>query len=234
MENKQKLNQALLELQKKVTRVKKTGDNPHFKSKYTPLDEIVLAVRPHMTGLGLILQQHTDVVTVDGKPILELTTRVIHVESGECTGTSVRWPIVDSNPQKLGSLITYLRRYSLEPLLGIVASDDDDGNDAAEVAAKTSAPAKAQAKPAKAQAKPDPLIVDDVAYHYFYDISEVMDSPKGGKALDYITDIAMRGVHVIRKADVVLSAEELKKFAPYEVTADWVANESGILLENLS
>jgi hypothetical protein len=36
-----------------------------------------------------------------------------------------------TNPQKAGSAITYLRRYSLTAILGVFSEDDDDGNVAA-------------------------------------------------------------------------------------------------------
>jgi hypothetical protein len=41
-------------------------------------------------------------------------------------------PTVPQNVQQLGSLLTYLRRYTLVAMLGIAAGEDDDGQHASE------------------------------------------------------------------------------------------------------
>jgi hypothetical protein len=40
-------------------------------------------------------------------------------------------PFLKADPQAVGSAITYARRYALAAIVGIVADDDDDGNQAA-------------------------------------------------------------------------------------------------------
>ena len=62
-----------------------------------------------------------------------LTTTLFHVESGETLTGTMTIPqaikLGSQNPyQVLGSGITYLRRYSLESMLGIVSSKDTDAN----------------------------------------------------------------------------------------------------------
>ena len=56
-----------------------------------------------------------------------LITKLIH-EGGETIQSKIAIP-AQADPQKLGSLITYLKRYSLQAMLGI-ATEDDDGNSA--------------------------------------------------------------------------------------------------------
>jgi hypothetical protein len=66
------------------------------------------------------------------QPIYEgcLITRIIDIESEkEIFSSSLELPKLN-DPQKVGSAITYFRRYTLQSLLGINAHDDD-GNRAA-------------------------------------------------------------------------------------------------------
>ena len=51
MENK------LIEFQKKVTAIKKDGKNPHFKSNYATLSQILSEVKPLLSEIGLVLLQ---------------------------------------------------------------------------------------------------------------------------------------------------------------------------------
>jgi len=81
------------------------------------------------------------VTTEQGRVCVE--TRILH-KSGEwlCSTASAS---ADANIQRMGGAITYLRRYTLTAMLGIVGDDDDDGESA-----------KATAKPAKASARTIP------------------------------------------------------------------------------
>jgi hypothetical protein len=58
-----------------------------------------------------------------------------------------------SAPKRLGSWITYLRRYSVQSLLGIAAEEDDDG-DAAQTTHSAPAPARPVPRPAAAPKAP--------------------------------------------------------------------------------
>jgi hypothetical protein len=65
--------------------------------------------------------------------MMVLRTLLVH-SSGEWLGTD--WPVgayARLTPQQLGSALTYARRYSLFPLVGIAGQDeDDDGERASE------------------------------------------------------------------------------------------------------
>jgi len=63
------------------------------------------------------------------QPIIDgnVCTHIIDSENGECLVSSfISLPDI-KDPQKLGSCITYFRRYTLKSLLAI-AEGDDDGN----------------------------------------------------------------------------------------------------------
>lgn len=132
---------ALAKVQASIGALKKSATNPHFRSKYIPLEEIVAASDPLFEEHGLLFYTYPtylndrDTVT----PALGYTLR--HLESGDVTGDIMPLVLDKQNSQGVGSAITYARRYILTSLLNIIADVDDDGNAA-------SAPPKAAAKPA--------------------------------------------------------------------------------------
>lgn len=91
--------------------------------KYAPLDEVLDKVRPVLNKYGLALIQ-TPVSNADG--CIGVETRLIH-ESGEWIEESYMYKPAKLDPQVIGSIITYLRRYSVMALLEI-APEDDDGH----------------------------------------------------------------------------------------------------------
>ena len=66
------------------------------------------------------------------QPIKEgkVQTVIQDIESGEFEYSELKLPEL-TDPQKLGSAITYYRRYTLQSLLGLQA-EDDDGNKASQ------------------------------------------------------------------------------------------------------
>jgi len=129
METKTTLSSALAELQKYPINAKKTGTNPHFKSDYATLEDCWEACRKPLADAGLVVTQEMG-SSENGKDYV--ATKVTHVESREYYKGAV--PIVGATDmQKLGSAITYARRYGLITMVGILTGDDDDGNAAATV-----------------------------------------------------------------------------------------------------
>lgn len=122
---------ALIKAQSAFAPAVKAKVNPHFKSKYVPLDAVVDAIAQPLRDNGIAIVQHTDLMD-DGRTVL--VTRLIH-ESGEWIGG--RYPVhpVKNDPQGEGSALTYARRYALMALAGI-APEDDDGNAAVKAAEK--------------------------------------------------------------------------------------------------
>jgi hypothetical protein len=55
-----------------------------------------------------------------------VNTSIYHIESGNYIASGIELPNIQ-DPQKLGSAITYYRRYTLASLLAL-QSTDDDGN----------------------------------------------------------------------------------------------------------
>lgn len=116
---------ALLAYQKENLTVSRDAINPHFKSKYATLENINKTVLPALNKHGLVITQHPQ---MDDTGYVTVTTTITHAESGEAISCEPSCN-TEGTAQKVGSAITYLRRYGFA-LLGVVTDDDDDGNTA--------------------------------------------------------------------------------------------------------
>lgn len=133
-----KLAVALVKFQGEVTNPKNVADNPFFKSKYAPLDEVLNTVRPILSKHGLSVIQAPS--TEDNNIVI--TTILLH-ESGEFIEPEpLKLKMDKVSAQGAGSSITYARRYALSSILGIASEEDDDGNHAEAVSKSTSKPNK--------------------------------------------------------------------------------------------
>ncbi len=121
MEIGKELAKALLGFQSESLDIKKSADNPFFKSKYAPLDEIIPAIREAMKKHGLAYIQ-----VPQGSD--EVETTIVHAESGQWISGTIKMTPKDASPQGHGSAITYARRYALVSMLGLNTEGDDDGN----------------------------------------------------------------------------------------------------------
>ena len=106
----------LLKVQQEVGAVSKDATNPFFKSKYFDINGLIQHVEPILSMHGLVLLQPIQ----DGKQYSIITD----CESGESVSSYLELPILN-DPQKLGSAVTYYRRYTLCSLLALQAEDDD-------------------------------------------------------------------------------------------------------------
>ena len=137
------LKQALLEFQRLAVTAKKDGKNPHFRSNYSTLESVISAVNQG-NQFGLFFTQEIDYVYshMDTKSEVVVVTTVRH-EIDDGTYVS-KLPIIMSqpnyeNPQKIGSAITYAKRYTLQSVYGL-PSEDDDGNEASKPTIQISKP----------------------------------------------------------------------------------------------
>lgn len=144
-----KLAAALVAAQADIRAVEKSATNPHFKSKYVPLDAIVAMARPALAKHEIAIAQSAG-QSGDGKG-LDVETTLIH-SSGEWLSNVVYIPLAKQDPQGAGAAVTYGRRFGLSSLLSIASDEDDDGNNASRPT-----PAKREAaKPAPTRPAPQP------------------------------------------------------------------------------
>ena len=112
---------ALANVKKEVGTLSKTETNPFFKSKYFDINSLIQQIEPLLEKNNLLLLQ-----PIEGNKVF---SQIWHIETGLCVSSCIELPNLQ-DPQKLGSAITYYRRYTLQSLLGLQA-EDDDGNKAA-------------------------------------------------------------------------------------------------------
>jgi hypothetical protein len=116
------LAKALAKAQSEVENANKGSVNPHFKSKYADLAEVINTVRPVFSANGLSFVQ---MPSFDAG-VVNVETVLMH-ESGEWVSEIASAPVTKQDAQGVGSAITYLRRYSMAAFAGI-AQEDDDAN----------------------------------------------------------------------------------------------------------
>ena len=111
------IDQKLFALQQEIGAISKDAQNPFFKSSYFDINMLLRNLEPLLGKYKLVVYQ----------PIKngEVHSIIKCIETKEKTEpSSLTLPDI-SDPQKLGSCITYYRRYTLVSLLGLQAIDDD-------------------------------------------------------------------------------------------------------------
>lgn len=116
---------ALSLAQGQMESAKKDKENPFFKSHYSDLASVWEACREPLSKHGLSVTQLTDVE--EGKLVIE---SVLMHKSGEWISGRLAMPIMKNDPQSMGSLISYGRRYALGAIVGIVSEEDNDAEEA--------------------------------------------------------------------------------------------------------
>lgn len=125
-----KIYEALANFQGEMEVVEMDAKNPHFRSKYATLGNIIKTAKPHLHKNGLAVIQSP--VKIEKEWYLK--TLLTH-KSGEYIVLNAPFPEEALSMRKgvsavqvLGSVITYMRRYCYSSILGIYADEDTDGN----------------------------------------------------------------------------------------------------------
>lgn len=145
---------ALVNVQGQLTPAKFDAKNPFFKSNYATLNAVWDSCRVLLSKNGLAIIQtptspinespyvemstvkqanNTEKIVINGVARVGLTTRLAHTSGQWLEETyfiPFRFDEKSSAAQAAGSIITYLRRYSLAAMLGIVSDEDTDGEPA--------------------------------------------------------------------------------------------------------
>lgn len=152
---------ALVAAQKELTNPSKDSKGQvrgRSDYRYLSLAGLIDDTRDVLNKHGIALTQHPN---GDGN-VARVTTMLLH-ESGEWICSDAACGLMDANPQNLGGVISYLRRYAWQSVIGVCAEDDDDAQSvAATVPPRQAAPPAAQKPtgqptgPAPAPAKMSP------------------------------------------------------------------------------
>jgi len=123
------LAKALVKFHKDLKPAIKSSENPFFHSRYASLDSIYEASNRLLSECGIACVQPLG-TSINGKPCI--ITLIIHEESGEFIRSEFELNPPSNDPQKMGSYITYMRRYSFSAAFRIATGEDDDGNAASQ------------------------------------------------------------------------------------------------------
>ena len=114
--------------------------NPHFKSKYADLGEVLSAVRPALSKNGISIMQMTDVTDTG----IVLHTRLTHSSGQWIEGVYPVSPM--GTHQQMGAALTYAKRQALSAIVGVAGEDDTDGEDTKDIDTKGVKPKAAPPK----------------------------------------------------------------------------------------
>lgn len=130
----------MLDIQKAIAGVASQGitciknaDNPYFNSKYADLKTVAEALKEPLktAGLSYYFAPHEH---ADDAGARWMTCDLIVVDGKDAISFS--FPFSQTDPQKIGSALTYAKRYLLTTVFNVIAEEDDDGNKASDVPTK--------------------------------------------------------------------------------------------------
>ena len=116
---------ALAKAQCKFVPAKQSKKNPFHKNDYSSLEDVWDVCRVPLSENGLCIIQGTNLQ--DGKTVL--VTKLVHA-SGQWIESIIPLTPSTDKAQDIGGWLTYMKRYSLTALLGIVSAEEvleDDG-----------------------------------------------------------------------------------------------------------
>ena len=149
---------AFAKTQQEMKQPLKDANNPFFKSKYVPLENVVEAITESASKNGLSFTQFP---SSDEDGNVTVGTLVMHSSGEWIEYDPIKMKPVKNDPQSIGSAITYAKRYALSAIFGITSDQDDDGNEATQT--KKQQPKKVN----------DPVISVEKANYYLKEITSI-------------------------------------------------------------
>lgn len=113
---------ALVKSQSEFKPILKKTSGVH-KAKYAELEDLINGTKEILNSNGLAINQ-TMKSYEDGK--ISIMTKLMHTSGEMDTSEMIFNPSLD--PQKVGSHITYFRRYGYQSIIGISTEKDDDAD----------------------------------------------------------------------------------------------------------
>lgn len=132
----------LLKIIDSIDPVKKTKENPFFKSMYFDINELLKVLKPIFKAEGLVLSQ--PLTHIEGRPAL--ATNVFELATGNIIYNEIITLPDLQDPQKMGASITYYRRHALKSLLCLEEVDADGAVPTPKDVAKANAPKTTETK----------------------------------------------------------------------------------------
>jgi len=98
------------------------NETSHYKKKYADFNAVMEVCREPLSKNGLAVMQYAE----GDSNSMKLVTMLAH-SSGQWIKSSLPLIMAKNDCQGFGSAMTYMKRYGLAALLGIVCDEDDDG-----------------------------------------------------------------------------------------------------------
>jgi hypothetical protein len=187
--------------------VQATRINPHFRSKYFGLGDLLAQVKPILARYDLTLLQ----IPSSNEERISIKTQILHGSSGHIFDfDTLGIKAAGINLQAQGSAMTYLKRYAIATILGVAGDDeqDDDGN-AASRPIQHSAP-KPQAAAVQAVAKPSWFIAAGINTPQAQEVAAELLRRKGwlgaGDGLQELEEAKVAALHQGRMLQTFVDA----------------------------
>jgi len=113
--------QKLHNAKQSIKKVAKNAKNPHFKNNYADINALIEEVEPILLENRLLENRLLLLQPIEDGYVY---TKIICIDSNDRTISCMKLPEIQ-DPQKIGSAVTYYRRYTLQSLLSLQAVDDD-------------------------------------------------------------------------------------------------------------
>ena len=145
----------ILKIQSEIGVLAKTETNPFFKSKYFDVNSLIAQLLPLLEKHGLTVIQPLTFIScwepgVGSRGVHPALKTMVFDGDKKVIDEAIPLPDIQ-DPQKMGSAITYYRRYALQSLF-LLQAEDDDGEKAKPTAPVKKTPVKIDPKEAKKNA----------------------------------------------------------------------------------
>ena len=121
------LAKAMAQAQGEMSPAEKDSENPFFKSKFSSFSSVWGAIRIPLQKNQLTVWQ--DVTASESN--ISVTTRITHSSGQWVEFGPLTMMLMKKDPQGIGSLISYAKRYALCSALGVVSDETDDDGESA-------------------------------------------------------------------------------------------------------
>lgn len=137
---KKNLMLAIAQVQSEAPVIKVDAQNPMYQGKkYATIKQIMDTIKPLLEKNNLVFTSCFDFRNEQWG----MLSKLVWVGEGEQEEIEAFFPMERvADPQQLGKLATYARRYNLTSLLNLCFEDDDDDDDGNSFAKKSSTPKK--------------------------------------------------------------------------------------------
>jgi len=103
----------------------RVADAGTYSYRFAELADVLAMARPILHEYGLGHMQPVSTEMVGNATHVSVCTELIHVSGATVASPALQLVVSGSDAQRVGSAVTYARRYSLMATLGIAGDDDD-------------------------------------------------------------------------------------------------------------